>query len=368
MSTYRLMIAIWLIAAAAPVFAQLSDADAATQAACREYLAVPLPPEAAQVPVPKVWPDCNSYKFYSGIGTKVDYTAARSCAWSERLATEAGLEPRFTVASVFGGSAMLSVLYANGEGVKRNIPLALRFACEQGWAPAEFEARIRHLESLQKRPAGTAPRFSFCDDITSGFMGGFCAAYDSEIADGRRKDQLQAITSRFTPAQRSAFEALGKLEEAYAQAHGADEIDLSGSARGMFEIDAEQTLRDDFVAALQSFESGKYPTGSTEDYHHADVGLNSVYRKAMSDANAHKGEYGAVQPEGIRDAERAWLKYRDAWVAFAKLRYPAVAPNAWLVLLTKDRTSILDRSFCDMDDIDGHCPQKDAGWNPSPLP
>jgi uncharacterized protein YecT (DUF1311 family) len=360
--------AFCLICAASSIFAQLSDADAATQAACKKYLATPLPLEAAQISAPKRWPDCNSYKLYSGIGTKVDFAAARHCAWSERLAIEAGLGPRYTVASVFGGSAMLTVLYANGDGVNRNIPLALRFACEQGWAPAEFEGRVSHLKALLSKPAATTPKFSFCGDITSGFMGGFCAAYDSEIANARLEDRVRTLVSGFTPAQRTAFDTLRKLEEEYARAHGSGEIDLSGSARAMFEIDAQQSLREDFLAALESFEAGEFPTGSAGAFREADARLNSVYRKVMSNASTHKSEYGAVQPEGIRNAERAWLKYRDAWVGFAKLRYPAVSTDVWLALLTKDRTSILDGSFCDMDASEGECAPKGDTWKPSPLP
>ena len=75
-----------------------------------------------------------------------------------------------------------------------------------------------------------------------------------------------------------------------------------------------------------------------------------------------------MQPKGIRDAERAWLKYRDSWIAFAKLRYPSVPADAWLVLLTNDRTSILDGSFCDIDVVEGPCIHKGDTWKPSPLP
>lgn len=295
--------------------------------------------------------------------------AARQCAWSERLATQAGLEPRYTVASVFGGSAMLAVLYANGSGVERDIPLALRFACEQGWAPAEFEGRIGHLESLRGGPANSS--FGYCDDITSGFMMGFCADYDSEIADQKRAESLNALISHFTPAERLAFDNLRKSVEAYAVAH-AGEIDLSGSARGMFEIEAQETLRDDFIAALQAFEQGKLPHGSAAQYSQADARLNSAYRQACSDAEKNKGEYGyggAVQPGGIREAERAWLKYRDAWVAFAKLRYPSVPAAAWLVLLTNNRTGILDGSRCDTSpDVERRCGPNGDTPAASPLP
>lgn len=360
-------IAALIVACALPLTAQLEDADAATQNKCAEYLGTPLPSEAAQIKQPAAWPDCNSYKLYSGIGVKIDYGAARRCAWSERLAKHAGLEPRYDNSGVFGGAAMLTVLYANGEGVGKNLPLASRFACEAGGAPAEISIRLRDLESRSTNLPATNTKFSFCDDITSGFMEGFCASYGSEIADRKRTESLHELSVQMNHAQRQAFDQLNQLEQAYARSH-AREIDLSGTARAMFQIDAQDTLRDDFIAALQSFEAGRLPTGSAQQYHDADARLNSVYRQEMGNAEGHKRDYGAVQPAGIRDAERAWLKYRDAWVAFAKLRYPTVTSEMWLTLLTKDRTSVLDGSFCDMDADDGPCAQKGDTWKPSPLP
>jgi hypothetical protein len=55
-----------------PLAAQLEDADAATQSKCAKYEKTALPPEASEIAQPKAWPDCNSYKLYSGIGEKVD--------------------------------------------------------------------------------------------------------------------------------------------------------------------------------------------------------------------------------------------------------------------------------------------------------
>jgi uncharacterized protein YecT (DUF1311 family) len=364
----KLLAILLTVLLTAPLAAQLDDADAATQTQCKEYMKTALPAEAAAVPEPKVWPECDSVKFYAGIGTKIDYEAARRCAWSERLATEAGLEPRYSTGSVFGGSAMLSVLYANGEGIARNVPLAARFACEAGGAPAEIALRIRHLESLSANSPAPGSTFGFCDDITSGFMEGFCAAYDSEIEDQKRAASLDALVSHFTSDQRTAFSTLRKLEEAYADAHARGEIDLSGTARAMYQIDAEDTLHDDFLVALQSFEMGNLPKSTASAAHEADIRLNAAYGKVMEDAEIHKADYGAVQPEGIRNAERAWLKYRDAWLAFAKLRYPDVVSESWLALLTNDRTSILDGSFCDKDAVEEPCVRKGDIWKPGPLP
>ena len=358
-----------LFASLVPVaFAQLENADPETQARCKRAMSVHLPSEAAEIAMPSKWPECNSYKLYSGLGTTVDIVAARRCAWKERLAQEAGIEPRFTVASVFGGSAMLSVLYANGQGVQRDQALAIRFACEAGGAPGEIGGRIQHLEKLEKPSSPTGNTFDFCDDITSGFMEGFCAARASELQDQRREDSIRSITDPFTADQKTAFGNLRRAEETYAESHGRGEIDLSGSARAMFQIDAEDSLRDDFIEAVTYFESGNIPGGDAASYREADSKLNIVYRRVMAKTEQHKSEYGAVQPEGIRAAERAWLKYRDAWLVFAKVRYPNVPPEAWLTLLTRDRISVLDGSFCDMDAEDGPCASHGDTWKPSPLP
>jgi uncharacterized protein YecT (DUF1311 family) len=362
------LLAMFILACALPLAAQLEDADATTQDKCSKYLKTPLPPEAAQAPQPKAWPDCNSYKLYSGTGVKIDYTAARRCAWSERLAQQAGLEPRYTVASVFGGAAMLTVLYANGEGVEKSLPLAVRFACEAGGAPAEIAGRVEDLDARFARPNAASKKFDFCENTTSGFMEGFCAAYDSELADVKRANSLQELSARMNQAQLRALAELDKLEQAYARAHAAEEIDLSGTARAMIQIDAEDSLRDDFLAALQSCELSKFPNGSSQTYRDADARLNSTYQLKMNNAERRKTEYGAIQPVGIRDTERAWLKYRDGWVEFARLRYPRVPAEAWLTLLTNDRVSVLDSSFCDMDAAEGPCVQKGDTWKPSPLP
>jgi hypothetical protein len=263
---------------------------------------------------------------------------------------------------------MLAVLYSNGEGVQKNLPLALRFACEAGGAPGEIALRIEDIESRFSTPDPRKKKFQYCDDITSGFMEGFCAENSSELAEQKRAQVLHEIAVAMNQAQRQAFDELDKANRAYARAHANGEIDLSGTARAMFQIDAEDSLRDDFVAALQLFEGSHLPGGSGQGYLETDQRLNATYRRTIDDAEAHKTEYGAVQPEGIRDTERAWLKYRDGWVKFAQLRYPGVSAKAWLTLLTNDRISVLNGSFCDMDAMDGPCAQQGDTWKPSPLP
>jgi uncharacterized protein YecT (DUF1311 family) len=344
------------------------DPEARLKAICEPYLKTPLPTEATEIPVPKIWPECVSYRLEAGIGAEVDYAAARRCAWAERLATQADLEPRYTVASVLGGSALLSMLYANGEGVERNIPLASRFVCEAGGAPFDVEALLDELNDREKSPKDAKGKFSFCDQTGSGFMQGFCAGLEAEVQDLARASELDGLSSRWSSQQRGALDALVRAQQTYAQAHAKGEINLAGTARAAEEFGAEEELRNNFLAALRSFEKGSPPQGSTDDLARADAELNRFYRRALSEAESKKSEYGAVQPNGIREAERGWLKYRDAWIAFAKLRYPTVGADAWLTLLTNDRTAVLKDTECEIG-IDGPaCADREDEHPPRPLP
>ena len=357
-----LLLAIW----AAPSFAQLEYADAKTKAECAQYAQTPLPAEATLVSAPTKWPDCDSNKLYFGIGTQVDLDAARNCAWQERSAAKAGLSPRESGDTILRGAAMLTVLYANGDGLEQNIPLAVRFACEAGGAPAEISGRVEHLESLAKEPAAANKKFGFCDDITSGMMDAVCEGSAAELADQHRSDAFNSLSANWPEPQRSAFAILEQAQQAYAQSHGG-EIDAQGTSRAAQLIRAQQSLRDSFLSAIKTFENGSLPNHTFAEAKQEDAALNEAYRKAINDAEAAKSKYGSVKPENIQAAERAWLTYRDAWISFAKLRYPTVSTDSWLALLTKDRIATLQGGPCETDPDYSQCERQDT-HAPRPLP
>jgi uncharacterized protein YecT (DUF1311 family) len=346
-----------VIPGAAGLSAQSDDSDAE----CKQYLQTPLPAEALNIPAPKAWPDCDSYKSYSGLGRKVDYEAARKCAWQERLATQTKLEPRYTVASIVGGSAMLAILYANGEGVQRNPALAKRFACE-----AEIPNALEDID----HPSTGGTKLSFCDYAADTMRIGFCGGWDSELQDQARHQFFDKLAGSWPINQRTALRELIKAEELYSEAHARGELNVAGTGRASWALDEQTTLRDNFKAALESFENGHLPSGGPRRFSESDAELNALYQTAVQQADVHKAEYGAVQPESIRKAERAWIKYRDAWVKFAKLRYPSTSSDAWLTLLTADRIVVLRSTLCEIG-IDSDSPACGAGDQPKeslPLP
>ena len=251
---------------------------------------------------------------------------------------------------------MLTVLYANGEGVSQDKPLALRFACES-------ELSDSGLEDIRKLPTHahlTAKKFRYCDEAMTTFAMNFCAAYDSEIAKQKRQDVLDALMRQWPQTDREAFAALQKSEDEYVMAHSRGEVYQGGTIRNLRMNGVEEHQRDEFLAAIQKFEKGDLPSGSKVGFQRADADLNATYKKALALASEQdfKDDDGLIQPSGIRDAERAWLKYRDAWVEFAMVHYPNSDTDAWLTLLTTNRFWSLRQTSCDVGWDDPACKTK----------
>jgi uncharacterized protein YecT (DUF1311 family) len=276
---------------------------------------------------------CESEGFYYADGGQPDYAQARLCAFAER---DAGDD------LMFGGSAVLMMIYANGDGVARNIELAKKFACAVEGSPAELDGRLEHLDAMAGSP-GKRERFDLCDDITSGYMMGFCASRGADAAKVDRDRRVTALTASWSATERAAFAKVRAAADAYFEACVDGEVDMSGTGRGAMAVGAREGLEDALVSALDAFGKGQLPQGGAAEFAAADKQLNANYTAAMNyyKAQAAEGTAGSVKPEGIRGAERAWIRYRDAWVAFGAQKYPAVGADAWRAYFTRERAQAL---------------------------
>lgn len=326
----RVALAATLAAAAASAVTQ----DGQDNPACAALAAVALPvadePDAA---ARTRLAGCASETLYYADGGTPDYRDARLCAYLERSRGDE---------LVFGGSAVLMMIYANGDGIARNLPLAKKFACETGGAPAELDGRLRHLDEIGQQ-SGTAERFDLCDDVTSGYMMGFCASRHADAAKVARDRGTNALTATWSAAQRGALATLRKAADRFFDASVDGEVDMSGTARGALAVGARDDLESGFATALAAFERGELPTGDAAAFAAADTALNATYATVMKryKADSAEGIAGTVTPEGIRQAQRAWIGYRDAWVVFGASRYPAVAAEAWKTHFTREREQAL---------------------------
>ena len=269
----------------------------------------------------------ESRMHYYGIGIPVDYVKARHAAFVELEKHD----PR-----LFGNEVILMMLYANGFGTGKNIDLAIKLACKNWHAPMERDGRVAHLNALRST-AGDTP-FDLCDDITSGFMEGACAGLAEERANVRRERDLVELTARWSVAELDALRRLRGVADAFWNARSGYEVDLSGTDRSAAIIAEDAAGRAAFLAALQRFEQGKVPEGSADAYRDADDRLNRTYKAALS--TDFTGT--TLRAEDIRATERAWLVYRNEWIAFGAVRYPAVRAEAWNTWLSTARAEQLE--------------------------
>ena len=281
----------------------------------------------------KALASCSSEDLYFGFAVAADPVKARKCAYIER---EKAGEVQQTA---FSGSALLSMIYANGKGADRNFDLATKFSCEVDGAPAENARRFQHLQKL-KAGNWSGDNFHLCDDITSGYMEGMCAGLEEKFASVARNKKLNNITAHWSSAERSAFHDLREEAQAFFKASSRNEVDLSGTARGQLVVEAEASLNDEFVAAVDRFERGELPRFTTADFSKADAKLNLEYAKLQLKPNKPIG-FSTVTPAGVKTAQRTWLRYREAWVKFGQIKYPSVSPESWRTWLTEQRISML---------------------------
>lgn len=273
---------------------------------------------------------CDSEALYYGIGIPADPVRARQCAFLEAEREQGG---------VFSGRTILMTVYANGRGARRDLDVATHLACGIEGAPMESHGRVTHLAEL-KAKGWTGGDFHFCDDITSGFAMGHCAGHFAAIAGAKRESELAARTAGWSAAEKQAFARLRDAHEAYVEAHGSGEVDQSGTARGAMVVEAEERERDAFVALLTSLAGGHRPPGGAAAYKVADSKLNEIYRRILRDT-APAESPGAVTRDGIRSAQRAWLRYRDAFQRFAAVKFPKVDRDSLAAWLTEQRIETL---------------------------
>ena len=265
--------------------------------------------------------DCKSHEYFYYLNNKKNDEEAKKCAYRE-------LQEKST--EVFGGAAILTMVYANGRGANRDIDLAHKYACIFGGTPAEISARMKTIEELRMLPA----TFDICDDIKSDVMEGHCmrnfVLKDKEL----RNMRLEKIQVSFGADSQSAYKKLKAAFDSFHKARLEGEIDRSDQASIKLLVEAEERLQIQYFDRIVKFEENIRPmtmTSENEKY------LNSTFQFVLT-----KGPSGTIKPEGIKLAQLAWERYRKAWFEFAKVRYPKVSQAALSDELVVERIKDLE--------------------------
>lgn len=240
---------------------------------------------------------------------------------------------------------VMVMLYANGLGVPRNLDVAIHYACRAGGAVMEMKYRIEHLQALQKTPGGK--RYDQCDDATSGYMLGFCATYAEQRAGKIANTYVERLRRQLPATQVAAFDQLIAASQAFAKARG-DEMDYQGTIAAARAVQAVTTENEWLREHLLAFEKGNIKLAAPAQLPIADAELNRAYKVVMATPSTDKDKPDAVGDStvtkaDVRAAQRLWLKYRDAWVRFAALRYPAMPADALKATLTQWRAAQLGK-------------------------
>lgn len=262
---------------------------------------------------------CDAKSYYYGFDQKPDFVKARQCALLNK------------------DYSILTMIYANGQGVARNWDQAIYFACQAGFAPAEVQDRVEHLTEL-KHKNSHATDFDFCDDVTSGYMMGQCAAIQERLQQANRQQQLQKIMANWNETDKKSFAKLKQAAEQFFNQRVENEVDLSGTGRAAFQIEERDSLENQLIASLQKINAGQLPNFTESQFQAKDLELNKIYRQiqAQKDFTA-----GTVTPSGIKKTQQAWLKYRDAWVEYGTTKYPDIKAESWQAWLTAQRIEML---------------------------
>jgi len=278
-----------------------------------------------------------SHIYYYGIGVPVKYTKVRQLAFLE-------LERSGAQENTFEACSVLIMLYANGLGVSRNLDLCIRMACANiGGAGAEVEGRVQHLKDL--KASGSKERFDICDDITSGYMSGWCTSLHSELGDIDRKANLKKLIKSWSQKDQAAYTRLAKIAGSFINARVLGEVDMSGTARAAMENEESDAQENNFFAKLEQADSCSFPSYTTEDFIKADKELNRIYGKIMKDKDFH---FGTVTQKDIRSTQLEWIKYKDALVIFGATKCPQTTESSLKTLLTNERIAEL-KDFTDED-------------------
>lgn len=309
---------------------------AASKAECRRLRHV-TPPHVEELPGPArgQLAECNAEQLYYGIGIPPDPEQARACALRHL-----GENP-----DPFDGAGLLTMIHANGRGGTRDLDLAIHYACRMGGAPAEMAGRIERLMRIRAGEEAVSS-FSVCDDATSGFLAGRCALHEWRIAEADRNAQFAALASQFDDGEKQAFTQLRKAAETYATQSAGGEIDQTGTMRVAFIATRQDEVLSGFTMLLFALEN-RLPPKPDVGFADLDARLNAIFQDVMAADFPLADLPGGITRDGIREAARAWIGYRDAWVAFAEARHPWLSTSVLKAHLTQERYAFL-RKLRDM--------------------
>jgi hypothetical protein len=287
---------------------------------------------------------CDVY--YFGIGQQRDFNRAFACEMAKPE------QERHW--------ALLALMYLNGEGTARDLRRAREALAHNrtdycGATCAALDEALRRHEASPTKHHG---RIDYCKDIAQTTPDvNYCLGVEERKEELRGKRAGKALAAALAPEARKRFAALPQAFAKFKEADGSREYQnfKEGTIRGEASALMEKRVAKHYQAALSLWgPKATQPRPSARPLAEADRELNEVYREIMArlDGDIAKAQ-AATDPEqrkgrvqdatevkiATRDAERAWLRYVEAWKGFVKSVRPddAAALDDLRAFLTEQR-------------------------------
>jgi uncharacterized protein YecT (DUF1311 family) len=264
---------------------------------------------------------CFIYK--EGIGVKQDLHEYRKCI----LSNEADYN-----------NNDIAEIYANGWGVPRDPNLAIALICRGSSVPAELIFMVDTLHSTKDQES-LRKEFTYCNNVMSGANSGVCAYQAEDVKEYKRNFEITKIIDKWTDKQRAAFFILKERADEFFSERSTSEDDMSGTSSTVIAMGEKGRLRDEFLKAIKDFENKNFL--KRKKVARADKFLNKIYNQLIQKKNTRY--YGGISVDGVKLTQYKWLKYRDEWVKFAKIKYPEISSDVFNTFVTEQRIKQLNQ-------------------------
>lgn len=233
----------------------------------------------------------------------------------------------------------LGEMFANGDGVEQDFGAAIHFLCLGGdMALVEMYGMLSHVLAMER---GAVGELDYCDHATS--------RHGAIICTGRRSsEETPVFESRFEALKKKWGTSLDPLREradAFIQADAFWEAELSrgGTMYAYAETQATLDRRKKLIELLEQFAEKRAPAASEAELKEVDAELNKAYRERLAEL---RDPDSPADTDNLRAAQRAWIPYRDAFIAWYVERWRGAASKEVLrreiaAQLTRERITEL---------------------------
>jgi len=159
---------------------------------------------------------------------------------------------------------------------------------------------------------------------------------------------LKKSMEQRSPEEQTSYDRLVVSFHVFYKLHEESEEGHSCTYCGALEEFDHVAMNYQFLAMAGGLGASGFPTLTASDLSHAEASLNRAYRARLAEIPPEKcpaipySISQCVSGADARETERAWMRYRDAWIAFAGLRWPDVPAEVWSTQLSRLRTKQLE--------------------------